>query len=115
MSFEPPQISADSATAMLKDEMRYASFSMIEWLLSNGADVNCQNAFGFTALHYAAMYNHVKLVKLLLEHGADTQIQSLSGLRPVEMLSPDTYNAESIRNCTDLLLGGGLATKSATR
>eukprot|EP01113_Clastostelium_recurvatum_P036857 TRINITY_DN5320_c0_g1_i5.p1 TRINITY_DN5320_c0_g1~~TRINITY_DN5320_c0_g1_i5.p1 ORF type:complete len:715 (-),score=168.19 TRINITY_DN5320_c0_g1_i5:91-2235(-) len=38
----------------------------VEMLLSNGADITLQDTRGFTALHYAAMHNHLQMVSLLL-------------------------------------------------
>lgn len=38
--------------------------------------VNRKDARGFTPLIYAAMYNQVTLVELLLKHGADKTITS---------------------------------------
>jgi uncharacterized protein len=43
---------------------------VVEFLLENGADVNSDKA-GFTALHEAIMRRDEKLVKILLDHGAD--------------------------------------------
>lgn len=52
------------------------------WLLDNGADVNRQATFGgsthgegITALHLAAQYGHLQMVKLLIERGADRSIK----------------------------------------
>jgi len=43
----------------------------VAWLLGLGADINEGNAFGKTALMYAAHYNLDNTVTLLLERGAD--------------------------------------------
>lgn len=40
-------------------------------LLEAGDDVNLTNREGKTALHYAAGYESMKLVKLLIQRGAD--------------------------------------------
>lgn len=53
-----------------------------EWLTGNGADVNRRGTFGgprhgqgITALHLAAQCGHERMVRLVLEHGADTSVQ----------------------------------------
>jgi uncharacterized protein YecT (DUF1311 family) len=43
----------------------------VSWLLDRGADINEGNAFGKTALMYAAHYNLDSIVTLLLARGAD--------------------------------------------
>ena len=52
------------------------------WLLRHGADINRKATFGglthgqgITALHLAAQYGHLAMVRLLLEHGADRSIR----------------------------------------
>jgi len=51
-----------------------------EWLLHHGADVNQKATFGglhgqgITALHIAAQYGHLPVVRLLVERGADRSI-----------------------------------------
>ena len=42
----------------------------------NGAD---PNANGCTALHSAIFGHHIQIVKLLLEHGADVQAETITG------------------------------------
>ena len=50
-------------------------FEATEYLLSLGADPNIQNNLGETALHQAADNSQAKLVKLLLKHKANPNIQ----------------------------------------
>ena len=52
------------------------------WLLNRGADVNRKGTFGglthgqgITALHIAAQYGHMPMVKLLVERGADRSME----------------------------------------
>jgi ankyrin repeat protein len=54
----------------------------VAWLLDHGADINQKGTFGglthgqgITALHMAAQYGHIPVVKLLLERGADRSIK----------------------------------------
>lgn len=43
----------------------------VEWLLSNGADVNFKNDFNSTPLIVSCMFGHFHLVTLLLKYGAE--------------------------------------------
>ena len=70
--------------AALHDEVKIA-----ELLISSGADVNGQNRDGNTPLHVAAFLCHQRLVKLLLNHDASTEIRSVRGERPVDTVLGD--------------------------
>ena len=45
------------------------------FLLSLGLDPNIQDKFGYTALHYAVKYNQNRIIKKLLQKGADRDIK----------------------------------------
>ncbi len=54
----------------------------VAWLLDHGADINLKATFGglthgqgITALHMAAQYGHMTVVRLLVERGADRSIK----------------------------------------
>ena len=49
--------------------------------ISDGADVNSKDEFGFTALHYTAWYGQKKIVELLIAKGADVNAKVLSGAK----------------------------------
>ncbi len=49
-----------------------------------GADVNIQNGMGGTALSFAAMFNKVGLVKLLLENGAEKSLKDNQGITALQ-------------------------------
>ena len=53
-------------------------------LLDHGANINWQNADGFTALHVAAIWGRGEAVRLLLEEGADPTICDEDKLLPVD-------------------------------
>ncbi len=52
---------------------------LVEYLLRSGADVNAQDNQGRTALHWAVLEKNLEVIKLLLDYGADRELQMLKG------------------------------------
>ena len=48
----------------------------VKKLLGQGAEINCQDDLGATPLHWAAHYDHIEVVALLLKMGAKTTIHA---------------------------------------
>ena len=48
----------------------------IESVLKNGADINAQDIYGFTALHHLAAQGRLKALKLLLSYGANAKLKT---------------------------------------
>jgi len=70
----------------LLDAARNGDLSVVNAILEADSQlVNCQDVDGrqSTPLHFAAGYNHPKVVKCLLEHGADIQAKDKGGLVPL--------------------------------
>jgi serine/threonine-protein phosphatase 6 regulatory ankyrin repeat subunit B len=49
----------------------------VNWLIEGGVNVNAKNYWGETALFIASREGHIKIVKLLIENGADVNTQIL--------------------------------------
>lgn len=61
-------------------------------LLSNGANVNVQNANGQTPLHIAAQHGHIGIVRLLLASKfIDVNIQDHRGATPLHLASENGH------------------------
>ena len=54
--------------------------NVVEQLLSKGADINAKDCEGWTALALASYRGHAECVKVLLEHGANTEIGTTAGI-----------------------------------
>lgn len=48
---------------------------LMDWLITQGADINVKDEYDRTPLHYHAQVNNVERVALLLERGADIEAQ----------------------------------------
>ena len=56
-------------------------------LIEAGADLNCQNNEGSTALHSAAFFCHPEIVESLLANGANKNLKNNSGSLPIDAVS----------------------------
>ncbi|XP_012138184.2 mitochondrial disaggregase [Megachile rotundata] len=54
---------------------KYGDIKKLKAILKSGIDVNVRHPLGWTALHVAAINFQPKVVKLLIEHGADVNAQ----------------------------------------
>ena len=54
-------------------------YSLAQFLISRGHDVNCYDRWGKTPLYYAINQKHYKMVKLLLKH------EAILGLEPMDL------------------------------
>lgn len=65
-------MSMDALTVELHNELRrYRRYSSIKNLLERGANPNISDENGFQALHIAAHFDNLIIIKILVEHGAD--------------------------------------------
>jgi len=68
-----PQInSKDNAEkTALHYAAQYNSVAVAQWLIEHGADINAENADGYTPLHYASTrFDGMEMAKLLVAYGA---------------------------------------------
>jgi ankyrin repeat protein len=68
-------------------------------LLENKANPNIQNGNGATALSFAATFGHLSLVKVLLQAGANKQLQDRFGNTPLKnaLMQENTEIAELLK------------------
>jgi uncharacterized protein YozE (UPF0346 family) len=66
----------DLSNTALMHAADYGHTELVEYLLSQDADVNAVNEAGQTALYFAVCDGDVNIVKMLIEHGADIKTDS---------------------------------------
>ncbi|XP_054009387.1 arf-GAP with coiled-coil, ANK repeat and PH domain-containing protein 2 isoform X1 [Hylaeus anthracinus] len=84
---------ADKSWSNINDRGRNALHQAIisgsvmscEYLILNGARINCQDAGGKTPLYLATELGHTAQVCLLLKHRADQHIKDESGVKPLSI------------------------------
>ncbi|HEX4145627.1 MAG TPA: SMI1/KNR4 family protein [Pirellulales bacterium] len=81
----------------------------VEQFLADGGAVESRNALGQTLLAAAATYSWPKIVRLLLEHGADPNARDAQGRTPLHHAA--THSLDS----TKLLLAAGADVKARDR
>jgi len=79
----------------------------VEEFLAAGISVNLQNRIGQTALMSAALMGDHRLVKLLLDHGADVHIRSEDGGSPLHFAVAGTIREAAALRVVKLLLEAG--------
>ncbi|EAY07455.1 hypothetical protein TVAG_499410 [Trichomonas vaginalis G3] len=60
---------------------------LLEYFISNGADINAENKYGLTPLHQAAMNNNKETTEILISNGADINAKDKYGLTPLNIAS----------------------------
>ena len=63
----------EQRTALINSAF-YNNVNLLEWLLDNGADINMQDAIGFSALHFACQEGHLESVIILLKRKSNINL-----------------------------------------
>jgi ankyrin repeat protein len=106
---------ADKNCIALVDAARANNLALVKKLLTS-VNVDCQNEFGHTSLHYAVMNNCDELLKLLIKHKASALLVDNSGHTPVTLarLLKQKDNERTLKNlakkqCKELRKNGYLS------
>jgi outer membrane protein assembly factor BamB len=97
----PPQPAATRDPAPLTEELwdaaRAGDEARVTAALEKGADVNARNRYGASALTFAADKGHARIVRLLLDRGADLHAQdTFYKMRPLDMAIMNGHAAVAV-------------------
>lgn len=87
-------VSTDSGYSLLHMAVRSGHIEMVPYI-ANVLDVNRTDNYGQTALHIAASYDRLDLIKVLIEHGANIDVCDNNGTEPHAIsyrINKETYN-----------------------
>jgi ankyrin repeat protein len=73
-------------------------------LLERGMDVNARRKDGWTTLHWAAFKGRVEVAQVLLDHGANTKLETDEGETALHVVSRGVYDSQEQGVSTVLLL-----------
>lgn len=83
--YELMMITPQKKAQMIIDELRSGNTnkSLIETLITMGADINWQDEDGWTALNYAISFDKEDICKILIDAGADPNSRDIDNKTPV--------------------------------
>lgn len=82
---------------------------IMKYILENyKVDVNAVDTIGYTPLHISASLNSVECVRLLLEYGADTEIQTFEERKTPLDLTKNKNIREMLSNTSSFSVKGAL-------
>jgi len=62
-------------------------YHIVEYLVSNGADINSRDNCRITTLHNSAQYGYLKMTQFLVDHGADINSKDFESNTPLHYSS----------------------------
>ena len=76
-------------------------FSIAEYLIESGAEVNSRNKYGSLPIHLACVYGNLDIVKLLISRGSDFISTNDNGHTPLHLTSfnRDTSVGDYLMQC----------------
>ncbi|CAE8588614.1 unnamed protein product [Polarella glacialis] len=106
LNFDNAGALGDGGTTPLMLASHNNDVSEIRGYVENGADINGQDAYGWTAVRYAVRSRNYEAVEALIEMGANLNLQSNTGRTPLMSAA-----ANGCSNMVKLLLKSGANTK----
>lgn len=79
----------------------YGSINSLERALKSGSDVNARNVSGWTMLHHAASIGNARMVRLLLDHGADPNTTATYQQTPLHILFDSFLKTKTRSNAVE--------------
>jgi ankyrin repeat protein len=75
----------------------YNSTSLLKWLIDNGANINHQDRYGFSALHFVGQEKRFETGEILITNKANLELKDKNGNTPVSSSSDGMARAGETR------------------
>ena len=100
MSFS--QFAKSEKENTLREASCFGDIEGIDYLIERGIDINAKHPInGWTALHWAANRGNTKVVRLLIDRGADKSVRANDGKRPKDVSVPSMDEINTMLACPD--------------
>jgi uncharacterized protein len=83
LTCEVTQVQSQSLESVFLDAAASGQLDFVKSLLDSGANIECKNNQGATALILASVKGHELVVELLLDRGADVNVKTATGITPL--------------------------------
>jgi ankyrin repeat protein len=80
-------INLNRTTPLIYAVSTFGQKYLVQEVLEKGALIDWQDLYGNSALHHAARGSKKNLIKLLLEHGANTSLKNEEGKTPLDIVT----------------------------
>lgn len=81
------EVGVDTGDSYVRTALIWATFydnvSLLDWLISKGANVNHQDKNGYSALHFAGQEKRFECAIMLLDNGASLELADIHGNTPL--------------------------------
>jgi uncharacterized protein len=81
------EVGLEATDGYKRTAITWAAFAgniqLLEWLISNGADLNHRDARGYSALHFAVQEKQLEAVASLIRNKADLEARDANGNTPL--------------------------------
>lgn len=79
--------------------------SKVEWILSQGVEINAKDSDGNTVLHVAANFNKPSTVRELIGLGADAKVKNLIGKTPLDVANDSFQDMRDFMGAMGISMG----------
>lgn len=93
---------AMSQETPLLEACKNRNITLLQTLIDNGEDINHQNEYGRTVLHYAVFFKEIDVARCLILNGADIHLKDVQSRTPLSYLFFDGAGTQRFHELHEL-------------